>query len=174
MAAGQNSPHRDPRERPACTAAELHAQIRGTLSLPARMGYLALLLVSLTVTALVGALWATEPELPPRTHAAFGVLVLVGATWAAVAGYILTRRRPLFATDRVLATATAVAATVVVGTGTTVLSLLRGGIGAGLGAAALATVTVGLAAVLHVRARRLRSALIARRRQLEGQRDRRS
>lgn len=56
------------------------------------------------MTAVTGSLWATEASLPLRTHIAFAGIVVIGAAWMGVAVYVLTRRRPLYAADRVLAT----------------------------------------------------------------------
>ena len=49
------------------------------LSLKSRLGYVALLLVSLGMTAVILSLWLTEPALPPRAQWAFGAMTLIGA-----------------------------------------------------------------------------------------------
>lgn len=81
------------------------------LSLKSRLGYVSLLLVSAAMTALIVALWLTEPALPARTQWAFGAMCLIGASWMALALWVLRARRPLFARDRVVAGGMAVAFT---------------------------------------------------------------
>ena len=136
------------------------------LSLPARMGYVTLLLASAAMTAVVISLWVTEPSLPRRTQVAFGVMSLIGLSWCALAAWALRARRPLFARDRVMAGGMAVgftglfalaalAAVVMVGSPATYAAL-------GTGVAMLA-----LAVAALVQARRRFAALAGRRLQLE-------
>jgi hypothetical protein len=73
------------------------------LSLGARLGHTALLVVAGSVAALTTALWLTEPSLPVRTHIAFGAIVVVGVSWTAYAWWVLTNRRVLLANQRVIA-----------------------------------------------------------------------
>jgi hypothetical protein len=73
------------------------------LSLKARLGYVALLLLAGGMTTVIGSLWATEPSLPLRTQLAFGAMCLIGVAWAALAIWVLRARRPLYARDRVIA-----------------------------------------------------------------------
>ena len=81
------------------------------LSLAARLGYVALLLASTAMTAVVASLWLTEPSLPARTQWAFGGMTLIGASWVTLAIWALGARRPLFARDRLIAARMAVAFT---------------------------------------------------------------
>lgn len=141
---------------------EVLAVLDHELSRSARVRYLAVGLASMVVTGATGSLWATEASLPLRTHLAFGGIVALGIAWMAVAVFVLTRRRPLYATDRVLATGTALIATSVVGIATTVLAAARGGVVPGLTAGTVGTVFVAGSVVLHLAARRWRSALLAR------------
>ena len=136
------------------------------LSRSARLRYLLVGLVSLVVTGVTGSLWATEPSLPLRTHVAFGGIVVLGMAWMGVAAFVLTRRRPLYATDRVLATGTALVATSAVAAVTTVLAATRGGVLPALTAGTVGAVFVAASVVLHLGARRRRRALLARRRAL--------
>jgi hypothetical protein len=76
---------------------------QGELSLKARLGYVALLLVSSVMTAAIVSLWLTEAYLPLRAQIAFGAMSLIGISWAALATWALTTRRILLARDRVLA-----------------------------------------------------------------------
>lgn len=162
MTAPEHS-HGETPARPELVLARLDRE----LSRPERIRYVGLLVVSFAVSSLVATLWATEPSLPLRTHVAFGGLVLLGLSWAAVAGFILTRRRPLYAGDRVLATGMAVAATVVIGGATTALAVVRGSTKALAFAVALGLLTILTALVLHVRARKRCAVLLAERRRLE-------
>jgi hypothetical protein len=75
----------------------------GELSLRARIGYVALLLGSAVMTAVIVSLWITEPHLPARARVAFCVMTLIGAAWAALSLWALTTRRVLLARDRVIA-----------------------------------------------------------------------
>jgi hypothetical protein len=83
----------------------------GELSLKARLGYVALLLVSAGMTTVILSLWLTEAVLPLRTQLAFGVMSVIGASWVAFSTWALATRRPLFARDRVIAGRMAVAFT---------------------------------------------------------------
>lgn len=73
------------------------------LARPSRVGHALLLVASLTMTSLLGALWATEPTLPVRTHVAFGAMLLIGLAWAGFATWVLARRRVLYGVERVIA-----------------------------------------------------------------------
>lgn len=138
------------------------------LSLRTRVGHVALLLAAAIMTAVVVALWVTEPSLPVRTQAAFGVLAAIGASWAAFAAWVLSRRRPLFARDRVIAGRMAVMFTTVfvvaavgalfVTRGTAALAML----GSAIGMLALALATLR-------GAQRRFAALAARRQALEAE-----
>jgi hypothetical protein len=162
------SDHRRP--APGRSPASVLAALDTELSRRDRLRYVLVLLASLTVSSLVGTLWATEPGLPLRTHLAFGGLVTLGVGWMAVTGYVLSRRRPLYAADRVLATGMAVVATVVVGTASTTVAVLRAGAITGVTVGAVTATLAGAAIVLHRRARTWRSTLLDRRRELEHQR----
>ena len=71
--------------------------------MPSRLGYVALLLAALTMTGVVGTLWATEPSLPLRVHVAFGVMVAIGSSWVVFALWVLTHRRILLARHQIVA-----------------------------------------------------------------------
>ena len=81
------------------------------LSLKSRLGYVALLLMSVSVTGVIASLWLTEPALPLRTQISFGAMNLIGLCWVVLSIWALTARRPLFARDRVVAGGMAVAFT---------------------------------------------------------------
>ncbi|MEX0705848.1 MAG: hypothetical protein WD041_04450 [Nitriliruptoraceae bacterium] len=155
-------------DAPGCSLEEVPAVLDRELSWSGRLRYLTVGLASLVVTAVTGSLWATEPSLPLRTHLAFAGIVVLGTAWMGVAVHVLTRRRPLYAADRVLATGLAVVATSTAAITTTVLVGVRGGAVPGLIAGVVNTAMVAAAAVLHLRARRHRDALLARRDRLAG------
>ncbi|GAA2676600.1 MULTISPECIES: hypothetical protein [Actinosynnema] len=77
--------------------------LRPVLSLRRRVGYLLVGLGGLVGACLIGVLWATEAALPVRTAASFAVLMVIGVGWAGFALWVLTRRAPLYARDRVVA-----------------------------------------------------------------------
>ena len=136
------------------------------LSLRSRIGYVGLLLVSLLMSAAIASLWLTEPALPARAHVAFGVMVVIGLSWAAFATRVLTSRRVLLARHGVVAGRMAVAftATFVVG------ALAVGYNTASRGpyaAAALGAVMLAVAIGLLVRAHNTFTALMERRQALE-------
>lgn len=154
-------------DRPGRSPSEVLGILQGELSRRDRLRYVGVLLAGLAVASVVGSLWATEPSLPLRTHLAFGGIVALALGWVGVAGYVLSRRRPLYATDRVLASGMGMAATFVVGLAAVVISALRAGQGAGATAAMAAATLFAASAALHLRARAQRRALLARRRELE-------
>ena len=48
--------------------------------------------------------WITEPApLPLRTHVAFGLLTFINLAWSVLFGWIVTRRKVLYAQHRVIA-----------------------------------------------------------------------
>jgi hypothetical protein len=136
------------------------------LSLPSRLVYVALLLAALTMTAIVGSLWATEPGLPTRTQVAFGVMTVIGLSWVAFAVWVLARRRLLYAWDSVVAGRMAVTFTATFVAGALVVGYVSGG-AAPYAAAALGIVMLGGAVALLVRGQRKFARLSERRTILE-------
>lgn len=132
------------------------------LTLPPRLGYVALMLFALSMTAVVTALWITEPVLPMRTRMAFAVLSLLGISWAIFAAWVLTRRRALLAHHRIVAGRMAVAFTTVF-----LLGALAAGVATGrsapYAAAAMGVVLLAGAIFMLARARRLSARLTERR-----------
>lgn len=90
------------------TAADVQRLVSQQLSLPSRVGHIALLLVALAAVGVTASLWATEVGLPLRTHIAFGGVTLVGVSWVAYAWWVLRNRRVLLATHRLVAARMAV------------------------------------------------------------------
>jgi hypothetical protein len=85
------------------TTSEMQARVRREVAMPSRLIYAALLTVSVIVGAGVASLLLTEPALPRRTQWAFAAIVLMAASWAAYATWVLMRRRVLFGRQRVTA-----------------------------------------------------------------------
>ncbi len=133
------------------------------LALPSRLGYTALLVGALGMAGLTGSLWATEPSLPGRTQAAFAACVGIGLAWAGFAGWVLAKKRVLFANHRIYAArmATAFSGLFLVGS-----IVLRDDLG--VGAIATSTVLFAVAGAALVMAHRRFSRLVERRRALEG------
>lgn len=154
-------------ESPRTSIADIQQLAAAQLSVRSRLGYILLLVMSLTIAAAVGSLWATEALLPARTHAAFAAIVGMALTWSVFATWVLSRRRILFGTDRVLAAKIGLAFSALATVG-----MFSVGYWGGVGRSAYlgALVNVGLctvAAVLLVRARRRLEALLRRRKELE-------
>jgi hypothetical protein len=156
-----------PVESPRLSVADVQQLAAAQLSVGSRVGYTVLLVVSITMAAGVGSLWATEPSLPTRTHVAFACIVGMALTWSVFATWVLARRRVLLGTDRVLAAKIGLAFSAMATTGIVSVGYW-GGVGrpayvGGLVNSALCVV----AAVLFVRARRRLETLSRRRRELE-------
>ncbi|WP_149182292.1 transmembrane transport protein [Streptomyces sp. TRM49041] len=140
---------------------ELERALAQEVSLRSRMRYVAVGLAGGCAAALIGVLWATEPRsLPVRTQAAFAGLIAIGLAWTAVAGWVLTRRRPLFARDRVLGAGLALVAGVVTGVAGTALAAARGTPAEALATALAGAVLSTAAGLVLVRARARRRELL--------------
>ena len=136
------------------------------LSLKARLGYVALLLMSTGMTVVIASLWLTETFLPLRAQLAFGVICLIGVSWATLAVWALSRRRPLFARDRVIAGGMAVTFTSVFVAGALTGAVIANN-PAAYGALATGAVMLAIAIRVFVGARRRFAELAARRAALE-------
>ena len=143
---------------------DMQHRVAAELSLPSRLGHTALLVMSLSGAALVASLWLTEPALPPRTHAAFAAIVAMALAWAAFAGWVLARRRVLYAYHRVVSGRLAVAITALVLLGAVMLRDRTGTAGVVTAASFFA-----VACVVLVRSQRRFAALRARRDELQHQ-----
>ena len=154
---------------PRPSVAEIQRLAAAELSLPSRIGHVALLVVSVMMAATIGSLWATEPSLPPRTHLAFAIIVGAALAWAIFALWVLARRRLLFGADRVLAARMGLTFSAVGAVGMGALGYWGElGRGAYLGALVQAALC-GVALILLVRARRHVAALARRRQEIEDQ-----
>ncbi|MEU0569491.1 hypothetical protein ABZ297_29515 [Nonomuraea sp. NPDC005983] len=120
-------------EEPRLSAREMIERLEPSLSLSKRVRAVVALVAGLAGTVFVAALWWSEPgPLPGRTHLAFGLFTVFCLAWAGYGGWLLTRRVPLFATDRVIAAWIAVTASVATTATLGAVSVQRG---AGLGVA---------------------------------------
>jgi hypothetical protein len=134
----------------------------GELSVKARLGYVALLLVASAMTVGVVSLWLTEAYLPMRTQVAFGAMSLIGGSWMALAIWALSTRRVLLARDRVIAGKMSVAFTALFLVGAMAAVVLSGN-AAAIGAAATGAAMLAVALRVLSGARRQFAALCARR-----------
>lgn len=153
---------------PRALDAELRHLTTYALSTRSRYGHVALLLAALMMSALIGALLATEPALPGRTQVALAIMLGIGMSWVAYALWVLRHRKPLLANHRVVAGWMAVAFTALFFAGASAMAISAGGptfqAAAAMGAAMLAT-----AVTLLIRAYRNLARLQARCRELERQ-----
>jgi hypothetical protein len=149
-------------DRPVISVEDMQRQLRGELSLGARLRYTGLLLVTLCGAIALGELLRTEADLPARTRLALLLLVGINLGWAAFAGWVLTRRRVLLGEHRVIAARMSVVFAAVFVIGTAALAA-AGTTGLGYGAVAMGFVLFVVAMVLHGRARRSVKRLIERR-----------
>ncbi|MEV4799739.1 hypothetical protein AB0K18_06960 [Nonomuraea sp. NPDC049421] len=154
-------------EKPRLSAQELLDRLEPALSLRRRVRAVATLVAGVAGALFVIGLWASEPgPLPGRTQLAFGLFTAFCLGWACYGGWLLTRRVPLFATDRVVAGWLALAASAVTTTLLVVVAVQRGeGLGVALGAGGP---VVAVALALTIRAHVRRAALLRRRRELSG------
>ena len=150
---------------PTPPTADLRRLLDAELSLRSRLGYVALLLASAAMTAVIVSLWLTEPTLPTRTAVAFAVLTLIGLSWIVFSVWVLTRR-PLFGRDCLVAGRMAVTFTSAFVVGTLAVGYSSGG-AAPYAAFAMGLVLLAVAVVALVRARRNVTRLTTRREALE-------
>ncbi|MFG3657072.1 transmembrane transport protein [Streptomyces sp. NPDC047706] len=131
------------------------------VSLRSRLRHVAVGLAGGCGAAVIAVLWATEPyALPTRTQATFAGLIGIGLAWAVLAGWVLSRRRPLFARDRVLSARIALAATVVTALTGVALAAVRGSTADLVATAAGGVVFTAAAMLTLVRAWRRRRELV--------------
>lgn len=86
------------------SVSDMQQRVASNLSMASRVGYTLLAVSSAGMAMLTGALAATEPDLPQRTQVALGAMAVAGVAWAVIAGWVLGRRRVLFAQHRVVVT----------------------------------------------------------------------
>jgi hypothetical protein len=152
------------------TIAQVQDMVRRELSMPKRITYLFLLLLTLTGAGLIGSLWLTEPgPLPLRTHLAFGALVAINLAWSALFGWIVTRRKVLFAVHQVIAGWMAVAFCGIFLLFGALIAISRGNATALFAVGLVGIAMVFVAIMILKRARHRRQLLIARRNELSVQ-----
>lgn len=144
------------------TPPDLRRLADAELSLPPRLGYVALMLLALAMTATVASLWLTEPALAVRTQMAFAVMVLIGISWVIFAAWVLTHRRTLLARHRIVAGRMAVAFTAVFVLGALAVGFATGTPGP-YAAAATGLVLLTVAIFMLARAHRQFARLTERR-----------
>ncbi|MBD3147027.1 hypothetical protein [Microbispora bryophytorum] len=152
-------------EEPRLSAREMIERLEPALSRARRVRAVASLLSGLSGTAFMIALWGGEPgPLPGRTQAMFALLTVICLAWAGYGGWLLVRRVPLFATDRVIAAWIALAASLATTAALATMAARRGtGLAPVLGVGGL---FVAAALVLTVLAHTRRAALLRRAREL--------
>ncbi|MEF9881093.1 hypothetical protein [Streptomyces sp. P9-A4] len=84
----------------------------------------------------------------------------MGLAWAAFAGWVLSRRRPLFARDRVLGARLALVVTAVTGVAGVAVAAVRGNTAGTLAVASAGAALVAAAALFLVRAKSRRRELL--------------
>jgi hypothetical protein len=159
----QNHPAASPL---STSAAAAHHLVDAELSTASRFGYLTLLLTSLAMSVVTGALWLTEPALPARASIALVLMTAIGASWVAFAIWVLTRRRVLFARHSIVAGRMAVTFTSIFVAGALAIGLTNSGT-APFVAAACGLLMLAAALVILRRAHRAFDRLESRRRELE-------
>lgn len=147
-------------------ADDMIGRLSGPLSPARRLGAVAALLGGLGGALVAGTLWATEPGLPGLTQAAFAGMVAIGLSWCGWAGWVLTRRTPLFARDRVTAGWLGLTASAALAVFVTAVAMARDR--AAPAAIAMAATVLVAAAVNLVLAHSHRAALLRRKRELGG------
>ena len=151
---------------PVALADDLRRLTALELSLPSRLRYVALLLAASTMSAIVSALLITEPGLPMRTSVALGVMAVIGASWMIFAAWVLTRKRVLLGSHRIVASRLAVVFSTVFVVGALSVGLTTSRASPFV-AAAIGAVMLSVAATMLVRARRHVQRLSKRRDELQ-------
>jgi hypothetical protein len=136
------------------------------MSVKARLGYVALLLVASAMTVGLVSLWVTETWLPLRAHLAFGGMVVIGFSWTAFSIWALATRRVLLARDRLIAGRMSVAFTALFLAGA-IAAVVVSGKAAAYSAAATGAVMFAIALRVLWGARQKFRELSARRAELE-------
>ena len=147
-------------------SSEIHRLADAELSLPSRLGYVALLLAALAMTTVAAALWLTEPVLPVRAQIAFIAMVVIGVSWIVFASWVLTHRRVLLARHSIIAGRLSVTFTAVFVVFAFVLGFTTGSSGP-FAAAAVGLLMLGGAVTLLRRAHGNFARLMERRQTLE-------
>jgi hypothetical protein len=147
---------------------DLLALADAELSRASRLGQVALLLVFVLMSGVVGLLGVTEPSLPWRARIVFAVIGAIGVFSSVFAFRALSNRRALLARHRVIACRMAVASAAVIVLGASVIGFAKG-VPSAFGVAGFGVILLcGTIALLRQENRKL-SALTARRHALAQQ-----
>jgi hypothetical protein len=156
-------------EPASLTIEQVQDMVRRELSAPTRIGYMLMLLITLTGACLVATLWLTEPApLPTRTHVAFAALVAINAVWSVLFSWVLIQRKVLFAAHRVIAGWMALVfcgGFLIAGL---MISMMRGSVTGMIAVGLVGSAQIAVAILMLRRARRHRRQLLARREELIG------
>jgi len=153
-------------DEPTLSVQQVQLYVQEEASMKRRMIYTLLLLFDAGVVVMLVALWSTEPSLPFRTHLAFGAMLAVGLAWLGFFGWVLSRRRPLFALDKVIAGRLALTFTTLFLLGGIAVAVQRAHWLGLLTVVLVAGMFVAVAATTFVRAIRIRQSLLRRREEL--------
>lgn len=151
---------------PAAVADDLRQLTAVELSLPSRLRHVALLLAASAMSAVVIALLLTEPALPLRTSMSLAVVAIIGVSWTIFAVWVLTRKRVLLGSHRIVAGRMAVVFTSVFAAGALAIGLTTAKSSA-FAAAALGAVMLVVAVATWARAKRRFAQLSKRRDELQ-------
>jgi hypothetical protein len=158
---------------PSSAVAELQRLSRTELSRGGRIGHVLLALVASAMTVIVVSLWLTEPALPLRTQIAFATLTAIGAGWTTFSLWVLRTKRVMLARHRQVAGRLAVVFASVFTVGCLALAIAAE-TDAARPALAMSLVLLTIGVVVWRRAEISHAKLLARRRQLENELDRRA
>ncbi|MEM8874196.1 MAG: transmembrane transport protein [Planctomycetota bacterium] len=146
---------------PTLSSTDVLNGLGNTLSLRRRLVYTAILCVTTLAATGLTLLWATEPDrLPARTQAAFAMLIAINLGWSGLSVWVLTRREPLFASDRVTAGSMGLAFAMVFTAVATPIGFTTRGVAAGLAAGLAGLVLCLMGGGVLISAVRRRSALL--------------
>jgi hypothetical protein len=151
---------------PVALADDLRRLTALELSLPSRLRYVALLFAASAMTAIVIALLVTEPGLPTRTSVALGVMAVMGSSWMTFAAWVLTRKRVLLGSHRIVAGRLAVIFSTVFVLGALSVGLTTSSASPFM-AAAIGAVMLSVAVTVFARAKRQFEHLSKRRDELQ-------
>lgn len=151
---------------PAALADDLRRLTALELSLPSRLRYVTLLLAASVMSAIVLALLITEPALATRTSVALGVLAAIGVSWMIFAAWVLTCKRVLLGSHRIVAGRLAVVFSAVFVVGALSVGLTTSS-ASPFAAAAMGVVMLALALTMLARAKQKFAQLSKRRDELQ-------
>jgi hypothetical protein len=153
-------------DNPTLSVHQVQHYMRQEASAKRRWIHALLLLFDAGVVVMLVALWSTETSLPWQTHLAFGAMLAVGLAWMGFFTWVLSRRRPLFALDKVIAGRLALMFTTLFLVGGIAVAAQRAQWRGLLMVVLVGGMFVAAAATILARALRLRRSLTQRREEL--------